>query len=370
MFHPKYKRHYVLIRFFKPDWPRFFEFFRIGLPIGAIQIAEVGLFGFAVLMMGWISTEAVAAHAIAVQCASISFMVPLGLSQAATIRVGLAQGARDPARVGRAGWASLVMTLMFMALTCALFVFAPHVLTGVFLDASRPENQQTIALAVSYLTVAGLFQFFDGTQVAMASNLRGLSDTRVPMMVALIGYWVGRAVDRLFVRVRFRLGRGRHLDRLGGRARLCRRRPVDPLGQSRTARSRRRAAPDRLGHRAQKRRPVLRNYDAPDSAAKRFNLNARRSMALAGLPSDRPLQRAAAYWPDRFPLDDQMQEKAPPFSGDAFPGSQENTQTRDMGSAVIPVARHPLPNALPPFLVHLVVSPAGMKLAIRLIVLG
>ena len=188
--HPKFRRHYVLVRFFKPDWPRFFEFFHIGLPIGLTQIAEVSLFGFAVFMMGWIGTEAVAAHAIAIQCASIAFMVPLGLAQAATIRVGLAQGARDPDRVGRAGWSALAVTLLFMSITFALFIFAPRLLASLFLDATRPENQATIALAVSYLTVAGLFQLFDGTQVAMASALRGLSDTRVPMVVALLGYWV------------------------------------------------------------------------------------------------------------------------------------------------------------------------------------
>ena len=188
--HPKYKRHHVFVRFFKPDWPRFFEFFRIGLPIGLTQMAEVGFFGLAVFMMGWISTEAVAAHAIAVQCASISFMVPLGLSQAATIRVGLAQGARDTARVGRAGGSALVLTLLFMSIACALFILAPEALVGLFLDAARPENQATLHLAVSYLIVAGLFQLFDGAQVAMAANLRGLSDTKVPLVVALIGYWL------------------------------------------------------------------------------------------------------------------------------------------------------------------------------------
>jgi len=188
--HPKYRRHFVLVRFFKPDWPRFFEVFRIGAPIGLTQISEVGLFGLAVFMMGWIGADSVAAHAIAVQCASLSFMVPLGLAQATTIRVGLAEGARDRARVGRAGWIALILTLMFMSTTFTLFVFAPRHLAVLFLDPARPENIAVIELAMSYLVVAGLFQFFDGTQVAMASALRGLSDTRKPMLVAMIGYWV------------------------------------------------------------------------------------------------------------------------------------------------------------------------------------
>lgn len=188
--HRKYRRHFVFLRFFKPDWPRFAEILRIGAPIGLTQVAEVGLFGFAVFMMGWIGPNAVAAHAIAIQCASLAFMVPLGLSQATTIRVGLAQGRRDRDGVGRAGWSALVMTLLFMSTTFVLFVFAPRTLAGLFIDASRPENAEVVTLACAYLLVAGLFQLFDGTQVAMASALRGLSDTRVPMLVAMLGYWV------------------------------------------------------------------------------------------------------------------------------------------------------------------------------------
>lgn len=188
--HRKYRRHHVLVRFFKPDWPRSVAFFRIGLPIGLTQIAEVGLFGLAVIMMGWIGADAVAAHAIAIQCASLSFMVPLGLAQAATIRVGLFKGARDRAGAGRAGWTSLALTLIFMSTTLVLFVFAPHQIAGIFLDAARPENARPLAMAASFLVVAGLFQIFDGTQVTMAATLRGLSDTQVPMVVALIGYWL------------------------------------------------------------------------------------------------------------------------------------------------------------------------------------
>ncbi len=197
--HRKYRRHMIFVRFFKPDWPRFREIFRIGAPIGLTNISEVGLFGLAVFMMGWIGSESVAAHAIAVQCASLSFMVPLGLSQAATIRVGLARGARDREGVGRTGWVALVMSLMFMSMTFSLFVFAPRTLASLFLDASRPENADVIALAASFLVVAGLFQFFDGTQVAMAAALRGLSDTRVPMVIAMVGYWlVGLTVAYFF----------------------------------------------------------------------------------------------------------------------------------------------------------------------------
>ncbi|MEX0859396.1 MAG: MATE family efflux transporter [Cucumibacter sp.] len=190
VFHRRYRRHHILVRFWKPDWPRFFEFFRIGMPIGLTLMSEVGLFGVAVIMMGWLGSNEVAAHAVALQCAAIAFMVPLGLSQATTIRVGLAMGARHPAGVTVAGWTSLALTLAFMALTCASFLLFPDWFASIFLDPAKPGNATSLSLATSYLTIAALFQFVDGTQVSMASALRGLSDTRVPMIVALVGYWL------------------------------------------------------------------------------------------------------------------------------------------------------------------------------------
>jgi MATE family multidrug resistance protein len=116
--------------------------------------------------------------------------VPLGLSQATTIRVGLAFGAQDHRGVSLAGWTSLALTLCFMVFTCMAFLLVPYQLATLFLDPGNPENSASIGLAVSYLIVAAAFQFFDGTQVSMAAALRGLSDTRVPMVVALVGYWV------------------------------------------------------------------------------------------------------------------------------------------------------------------------------------
>lgn len=195
VFHRRYKRYMVLVRLWKPDWPRFFDLFRIGLPIGATLMSEVGMFGVAVIMMGWLGTNEVAAHAIALQCAAIAFMVPLGLSQATIVRVGTAFGARNPIGVARAGWTSMGLTLAFMSITCMVFLLAPAALVQIFLDPARPENAESLRLAASYLAIAALFQLVDGAQVSAAASLRGLSDTRVPMLVALIGYWlIGIAV--------------------------------------------------------------------------------------------------------------------------------------------------------------------------------
>ena len=140
--------------------------------------------------MGLISTAALAAHAIAIQIAALSFMVPLGLSQAVTVRVGLAAGRRDTAGIARAGWTSFALGEGFMALMALLMLTVPHFLVYGFLDESDPRNAEVITLAVSFLAIAALFQIVDGAQAIGAGMLRGLHDTTVPMMYAAMGYWV------------------------------------------------------------------------------------------------------------------------------------------------------------------------------------
>lgn len=188
--HRVFRRYHILARFFEPDWPHLKDIFRIGAPIGLMLVAEVGLFTSAALMQGWISDASVAAHAVALQWGSLAFMVPLGLSQATTVRVGLAYGARSPEGVRLAGWVSLGATLAFMACTCVIFVLFPRDLVGLFLDPAKPENAEALGLAASFLVVAGVFQLVDGAQVSAGAALRGLSDTTVPLVLALIGYWV------------------------------------------------------------------------------------------------------------------------------------------------------------------------------------
>lgn len=185
----QFRRYRILVRFWRPDWARFVELFRVGVPIGLTIVAEAGLFSAAAFLMGLISTEALAAHAIALQCAAVAFMVPLGLGQAAVVRVGLAAGARDDSGVTRAGWAALVAGLLFMACSALVFWFAGHFLVGLFLDVSVPENGPVIELAVSFLVIAALFQLVDGGQVIGVHALRGLNDTTVPMWLAIGGYW-------------------------------------------------------------------------------------------------------------------------------------------------------------------------------------
>ena len=187
--HRKFKRFNILARFFKPDWSHFRAIFRIGLPIGLTVAAEVGLFSVAAMLMGRLGTNELAAHAVALQLASTAFMVPLGLGMAATVRVGIAYGRGDRAGVHKAGWTALAMGTGFMAMTCIAFLAIPQTLVGIFLNRADPANTMALGLAATYLGIAGVFQLVDGAQVVAAHALRGLSDTKMPMLLAILGYW-------------------------------------------------------------------------------------------------------------------------------------------------------------------------------------
>jgi len=188
--HRRFKRYHILIRFWKPDWSRFRQLFRIGTPIGFTVLAEVGLFTGAAFFMGWLGTDEVAAHAIALQCASTAFMVPLGVGMACTVRVGVAYGRKDSDGIGKAGWIAIIVGTGFMALTALLFVTAGPLIVRLFLDPDRPANANALYLAGTYLVIAGFFQVVDGAQVVAAHALRGLNDTAIPMVVAFVGYWI------------------------------------------------------------------------------------------------------------------------------------------------------------------------------------
>ena len=186
---PKFRRYRLFGRFWRADCPRFRALLKLGLPIAGILAFEVTIFSVSALLMGLIDADSLAAHAIATQITSITFMVPLGLNQAATVRVGLAYGARNREGVSRAGWASFAIGVSFMALTGLAMILAPHLLIRAFIDVADPANAHVIGLAVSFLALAALFQVFDGAQAVAAGMLRGLHDTRVPMVYAAIGYW-------------------------------------------------------------------------------------------------------------------------------------------------------------------------------------
>ena len=150
---------------------------------------EVTIFNAAVFLMGLIGPAPLAAHAIAIQIASLAFMIPLGLGQAATVRVGHAYGAGDRDAVARAGWTAYGMGVGTMLMTATLLVLFPRALIGAFLDIHDPANAAVVAQAVVFLGIAALFQIVDGAQAVASGMLRGLHDTRVPMVYAALGYW-------------------------------------------------------------------------------------------------------------------------------------------------------------------------------------
>jgi len=152
-------------------------------------VAEVGVFASATLVMGLFSTAAIEAHTIALQVASLAFMVPLGLGQAATVRVGLAYGAGDARAISRSGWSAFGLTALFAVFSAGAMIGAPRLLIAPFIDVDAPANEGTVALAIALLKVAALFQIVDGSQAALANMLRGVHDSRVPLIIAILGYW-------------------------------------------------------------------------------------------------------------------------------------------------------------------------------------
>lgn len=180
----------LFARLWRPDWPAIARVARLGAPIGATSLAETGFFAASQIMMGWIGTLHLAAHGVAIQIASITFMAHVGLSSAATIRAGQAWTRADPAALGRAAWAAILLSAGFVALTVAAFLGIPETLTGAFLDPNEPERDAIIAIGVGLLAMAALFQLADAGQVMALGLLRGLQDTAVPMLFALLSYWL------------------------------------------------------------------------------------------------------------------------------------------------------------------------------------
>jgi MATE family multidrug resistance protein len=186
---PSLKRFRILGQLGRHHGPHLKELFRLGIPIGLTTLFEAMLFNSAALMMGLFGVATLAAHQIAITIPSITFMVPLGIGLAATVRVGLGAGADDWVAARRAGFVAIGVAALFMTGTSALLLLFPEAIARLWLPG-EPAGSPVIALTVTFLHVAAAFQIVDGLQVTASLALRGLKDARAPMWIAGGAYWL------------------------------------------------------------------------------------------------------------------------------------------------------------------------------------
>jgi MATE family multidrug resistance protein len=205
---PALKKYHLLHRFFRPHWRSLAELFHLGVPIGVTMLFEVALFNAATLAMGTFGIAPLAAHQIAITIPSLTFMIPLGIGLAATVRVGLAAGAGDTYGARRAGLTAIGMGALFMLCMALVLLLFPRTIATLWLP-DIAANRDVLALAVLFLHVAAAFQLMDGLQVTASMSLRGLKDARGPMWLAGASYWLAGAPMCAF------LGFGLHMQGLG-----------------------------------------------------------------------------------------------------------------------------------------------------------
>jgi MATE family multidrug resistance protein len=180
-----YEPFQAFARFEPPDWPQCRALFRLGTPIAISMFMEASLFSTAALLIGAMGTVAVAGHQIALNVASVTFMIPLGLAMAISVRVGQAMGRGDPDAARRAGFTGIALAATFMALSAICIFLFPELIAGLYTNDPAVKN-----MAVSLLFMAAIFQISDGLQVSGSGALRGLKDTKVPMVITVVAYWV------------------------------------------------------------------------------------------------------------------------------------------------------------------------------------
>ncbi|MBI5265381.1 MAG: MATE family efflux transporter [Bradyrhizobium sp.] len=181
--------YHLLAHLWRIDWPLMRQLIAIGVPISFALLMEYGLFSSAALLMGLISTTAVAAHQVALQVTAVLFMVPLGIGMAATVRVGHAFGRNDVAGIKRAGLVAALLGIALVSALTLLVVLERFALAGLFFGAADGTSQATIDLTATLLLVGATFFIADGIQTIMGGALRGINDTRMTLLFAIVGYW-------------------------------------------------------------------------------------------------------------------------------------------------------------------------------------
>lgn len=187
---PALKRYEIFVRFWRPDWEAFSTVFKLGWPIGISVLAEHGLFAATAVMMGWLGTIQLAAHGIALEIIATFFMVHLGLSQAVTVRAGRAFGKKNVEGLKLVTGATAILATAVLIPTILLCLFAGEWVVGLFLAADDPDRAAIILTGGGLLVIAAFFQVADSGQVLTQGLLRGVQDTRVPMILTAIAYWL------------------------------------------------------------------------------------------------------------------------------------------------------------------------------------
>ena len=177
------------MRPFSRHWNEIGRILRLGLPIGGILGLEIGVFATTGILMGLLGADALGAHQLVMNCISVVFMVPLGIAQAATVRVAVALGSGVPAAARRAGFVAISLGVAYMAIMAVVLVAAPRTIAKIYVDIDAPANRGLGEIALSLLAIAAVFQIFDGVQAIAAGALRGYRDTAIPLLLAVIGYW-------------------------------------------------------------------------------------------------------------------------------------------------------------------------------------
>jgi MATE family multidrug resistance protein len=185
-----FRKYRVLGRFWRMDWRLLGELFVIGAPISGSMMLEWGLFSSAALLVGWIGTAELAAHQIALQIVTVLFMVPFGISLAATVRVGHAVGRRDPVAARRAGFSALALGASFIAVATLIVVVLREALPLAFLGSDAAGTAETAKLVGALLLIGATFYINDGMQGIAAGALRGLNDTAIPLIFAVVSFWL------------------------------------------------------------------------------------------------------------------------------------------------------------------------------------
>lgn len=197
----KFKQYDVTFHFRGLDFSVIKKILRLGLPSGFQYFFEVGAFSLAVVMIGWIGANELAAHQIAINLASISFMAVLGISQAASIRVGHAMGEQNISNVRKAGFTGIILGASIMSLAGLSFILLHNILPTLYIN-----DEKVISIASRLIIIAALFQLSDGTQAVGIGVLRGLTDVKGPTMITFVAYWIISLPIAYLLAFNFKLG--------------------------------------------------------------------------------------------------------------------------------------------------------------------